>query len=83
MMDDYKRSKTRPTNPDQPQPRRPDTQPLETATAKTPPDTPTSEPTKRTKTAETDAELEARMHAQLDILEQAALERYPQLAQTD
>ena len=83
LMDDYKRSKTRPTNPDQPQPRRPDTQPLETATAKTPPDTPTSEPTKRTKTAETDAELEARMHAQLDILEQAALKRFPELAQTD
>ena len=79
-MDDYKRSKTRPTNPDQLQPPRPDTQPLESATAKTPPDTPTSEPTK---TPETDAELEARMHAQLDILEQAALERYPQLAQTD
>ena len=80
MMADYKRSKTNPTNPDQLQPPRPDTQPLEPSTAKTPPDAPTTKPTD---TPETDAELEARMHAQLDILEQAALERYPQLAQTD
>ena len=80
IVDDYERSKTKPTKPDQPQPLRPDTQPLETVTAKTPPNTPATNPTK---TTETDAELEARMHAQLDILEQAALERYPQLAQTD
>ena len=80
IVNDYERSKAKPTNPDQPQPPRPDTQPLKSATAKTPPDTPTTEPTK---SPETDAELEARMHAQLDILEQAALERYPQLAQTD
>ncbi len=80
MMADYKRSKTNPTNPDQLQPPRPDTQPLEPSTAKTPPDTRTTDPTKP---PETEAELEARMHAELDILEQAALKRFPQLAQTD
>ena len=80
MMNDYKRSKTTPTNPDQPQPPRPDTRPAEPVAAKTPPDTPTTEPIK---TTETDAEREARMHAELDILEQAALKRFPQLAQTD
>ena len=80
IIGDYERSKTKSTNPDQPQPPRPDTQVAEPATAKTPPDTPTTEPPEP---AETDAELEARMHAQLDILEQAALERFPQLAQTD
>ena len=79
-MNDYKRSKTTPTNPDQPQPPRPDTRPAEPVAAKTPPDTPTTEPIK---TTETDAEREARMHAELDILEQAALKRFPQLAQTD
>ena len=36
-----------------------------------------------TKPPETEAELEARMHAELDILEQAALKRFPELAQTD
>ena len=80
MMNDYKRSKTKPTNPDQPQPPRPDTQPLTSATAKTPPSIPA---TNLTKTPENEAELEARMHAELDILEQAALKRFPQLAQTD
>ncbi len=80
IIGDYERSKTRSTNPDQPQPARPDRQPLEPATAKTPPDTPTTEPPE---SPETDAELEARMHAQLDILEQAALRRFPELAQTD
>ena len=83
MMNDYKRSKTNPTNPDQLQPPRPDTQPLEPATAKTPLTTPTTDPPHPTKTPETDAEREARMHAELDILEQAALKRFPQLAQTD
>ena len=82
IVDDYKHSQTKSTNPDQPQPPRPDTQPLKAATAKTPPDTPTTEPTEKAE-AETDAELEARMHAQLDILEQAALKRFPELAQTD
>ncbi len=82
IIGDYERSKTKPTNPDQPQPPRPDTQPLKPATAKTPPDTPTTEPADSAE-AETDAELEARMHAQLDILEQAALKRFPELAQTD
>ena len=82
IIGDYERSKTRSTNPDQPQPPRPDTQPLEAATAKTPPDTPTTDPSEKAE-AETDAELEARMHAQLDILEQAALKRFPELAQTD
>ena len=80
IIGDYERNKTTSTNPDQPQPPRPDTQPLETATSNTPPDTPTTEPPE---TPETDAELEARMHAQLDILEQAALKRFPELAQTD
>ena len=79
MMDNYKRSKTTPTNPGHPQPPRPDTSPAEPVAAKTPPDTPTTEPIK---TTETDAEREARMHAELDILEQAALKRFPQLAQT-
>ncbi len=80
ILGDYERSKTRSTNPDQPQPPRPDTQPLEAATVKTPPHTPATDPPE---TPETDAELEARMHAQLDILEQAALKRFPELAQTD
>ena len=83
MMADYKRSKTNPTNPDQLQPPRPDTKPLEPATAKTPLTTPTTDPTHPTERPETDAEREARMHAELDILEQAALKRFPQLAQTD
>ena len=86
IVNDYERSKARSTNPDQPQPPRPDTRPLKSATAKTPPDTPTTNPTnptEPTESPETDAELEARMHAQLDILEQAALKRFPELAQTD
>ena len=80
MMADYQRSKTKPTNPDQPQPPRPDSQPLHPSIAKGPPATATTEPTEPT---EPDAEREARMHAELDILEQAALKRFPQLAQTD
>ncbi len=83
IIGDYERSKTKSTNPDQPQPPRPDTQPLKAAASKTPPDTPATEPPEPTETPETDAELEARMHAQLDILEQAALKRFPELAQTD
>ncbi len=80
MMADYQRSKTKPTNPDQLQPPRPDTHPGEPSTAKTPLATPTIEPPEPT---ETEAEREARMHAELDILEQAAYKRFPELAQTD